>query len=142
MIEIISELNPDWWTGRFKGREGLLPSNHVQKLTKATPLTSPPPPPPPPDAVPSSLETKSNGPQPPAYQPPTYAGGFISPPLPPQQSPPYLFRNASFAGSPTSPVWYQGGAQFVAPLSIAHNPNAGPPTHRPDQPAFLRPGYG
>ena len=33
IIEIVEENNPDWWTGRFQGREGLFPSNYVEKLT-------------------------------------------------------------------------------------------------------------
>ncbi|KDQ14338.1 hypothetical protein BOTBODRAFT_32805 [Botryobasidium botryosum FD-172 SS1] len=44
VIDIIDESNPDWWTGRLNGREGMFPSNHVEKV--ATPVRSPPPPPP------------------------------------------------------------------------------------------------
>jgi LAS seventeen-binding protein 1/2 len=32
IIDIIEETNDDWWTGRVHGREGLFPSNHVEKL--------------------------------------------------------------------------------------------------------------
>jgi len=32
IIEIVSEDNADWWTGRARGREGLFPSNYVEKL--------------------------------------------------------------------------------------------------------------
>ena len=32
VIEIISETNPDWWTGKLKGRQGLFPSNYVERL--------------------------------------------------------------------------------------------------------------
>lgn len=32
VIEIIEETNADWWTGRFNGKQGLLPANHVEKL--------------------------------------------------------------------------------------------------------------
>lgn len=32
IIEITEETNPDWWTGRFQGREGIFPSNYVEKL--------------------------------------------------------------------------------------------------------------
>ncbi|KAF5342321.1 hypothetical protein D9611_001492 [Ephemerocybe angulata] len=32
IIEIIEETNADWWKGRFNGREGLVPSNYVQKI--------------------------------------------------------------------------------------------------------------
>lgn len=32
IIEIIDETNADWWKGRFKGKEGLFPSNYVQRV--------------------------------------------------------------------------------------------------------------
>jgi len=32
VIDIVDETNMDWWTGRNKGRQGLFPSNYVQKL--------------------------------------------------------------------------------------------------------------
>ena len=32
VIDIVEETNTDWWTGRNKGRQGLFPSNYVQKL--------------------------------------------------------------------------------------------------------------
>lgn len=38
IIEIVAEDNEDWWKGRINGREGLFPSNYVEKL--ATPATS------------------------------------------------------------------------------------------------------
>jgi len=31
-IEIVKEVNSDWWEGRTKGRQGLFPSNYVEKL--------------------------------------------------------------------------------------------------------------
>ncbi|KAJ6612278.1 SH3 domain-containing protein [Mycena sp. CBHHK59/15] len=40
MIEIVAETNTDWWvlwTGRHNGREGLFPSNYVEKLPSAAP---------------------------------------------------------------------------------------------------------
>ncbi|EJD06664.1 SH3-domain-containing protein [Fomitiporia mediterranea MF3/22] len=36
IIEIIEETNPDWWTGKINGKQGLLPSNHVEKLPADT----------------------------------------------------------------------------------------------------------
>lgn len=32
IIEIVSETNVDWWTGKLNGRQGLFPSNYVEKL--------------------------------------------------------------------------------------------------------------
>lgn len=33
VIDVIEETNADWWTGRSRGKEGLFPSNYVQKLS-------------------------------------------------------------------------------------------------------------
>jgi hypothetical protein len=35
IIEIVEETNADWWKGRFNGRDGLFPSNYVEKITTA-----------------------------------------------------------------------------------------------------------
>lgn len=32
IIDIVDETNADWWTGRNRGKQGLFPSNYVQKL--------------------------------------------------------------------------------------------------------------
>ena len=32
VIDVVEETNGDWWTGRNKGKQGLFPSNYVQKL--------------------------------------------------------------------------------------------------------------
>ncbi|KAG9128390.1 hypothetical protein FRC07_014804 [Ceratobasidium sp. 392] len=32
IIQIVKEENADWWTGRLNGKEGMFPSNHVEKL--------------------------------------------------------------------------------------------------------------
>ena len=32
-IDIVEETNADWWTGRNRGKQGLFPSNYVQKLS-------------------------------------------------------------------------------------------------------------
>ncbi|KAK2460947.1 hypothetical protein APHAL10511_007417 [Amanita phalloides] len=36
-IEIVEETNADWWTGKVKGKQGLFPSNYVEKGTTTTP---------------------------------------------------------------------------------------------------------
>ncbi|KIK96568.1 hypothetical protein PAXRUDRAFT_138178 [Paxillus rubicundulus Ve08.2h10] len=40
MIEIVAEKNGDWWLGRVRGKEGLFPSNHVEKVQSASPTTA------------------------------------------------------------------------------------------------------
>jgi len=37
VIDIIEETNTDWWTGSNRGKQGLFPSNYVQKLPPETP---------------------------------------------------------------------------------------------------------
>ncbi|KAF9485180.1 hypothetical protein BDN70DRAFT_903259 [Pholiota conissans] len=32
IIEIVEETNADWWTGKFRGKQGLFPSTYVEKL--------------------------------------------------------------------------------------------------------------
>lgn len=41
VIDIVEETNADWWTGRNKGRQGLFPSNYVQKLQAPEPPQQP-----------------------------------------------------------------------------------------------------
>lgn len=37
VIEIVAETNADWWEGKIHGKQGLFPSNHVEKLS--SPIT-------------------------------------------------------------------------------------------------------
>lgn len=43
MVEIVSEKNEDWWLGRARGKEGLFPSNYVEKVESAVPVPAPAP---------------------------------------------------------------------------------------------------
>jgi len=36
-IDIVEEINADWWSGRNRGKRGLFPSNYVQKLPPEAP---------------------------------------------------------------------------------------------------------
>lgn len=46
IIDVLNETNVDWWEGRFNGRVGLFPSNHVEKTTSfgfpSTSMKAPP----------------------------------------------------------------------------------------------------
>ncbi|TFK50033.1 SH3-domain-containing protein [Heliocybe sulcata] len=90
IIEIISETNPDWWTGRFNGRQGLFPANYVEKLDS----TSSPASPPFPSRSPYPQEPKGYSSSPgPGYQasyppPGPPAGGYYAPPPAPYN--PYM----------------------------------------------------
>ncbi|CAA7266888.1 unnamed protein product [Cyclocybe aegerita] len=33
IIEIVDETNPDWWTGRVHGKQGIFPSAYVERIT-------------------------------------------------------------------------------------------------------------
>ncbi|TEB34722.1 SH3-domain-containing protein [Coprinellus micaceus] len=37
IIEVLAETNTDWWLGKLHGREGLLPSTYVERLSAAAP---------------------------------------------------------------------------------------------------------
>ncbi|KAJ7284620.1 SH3 domain-containing protein [Mycena rebaudengoi] len=66
MIEIVAETNSDWWTGRFNGRQGLFPSNYVEKQTPSS--SAPSAPYQTRDAYPS--QNQPSFPSQPTYQPP------------------------------------------------------------------------
>ncbi|KAI9440126.1 SH3-domain-containing protein [Lactarius indigo] len=43
VIEIVAETNTDWWTGKTNGKQGLFPSNYVEKIPgSASPPSYPP----------------------------------------------------------------------------------------------------
>ncbi|KAI0297267.1 SH3 domain-containing protein [Multifurca ochricompacta] len=43
IIDIVAETNTDWWTGRLNGKQGLFPSNYVEKIpASASPPSYPP----------------------------------------------------------------------------------------------------
>lgn len=42
IIEVTEETNADWWTGRFNGKQGLFPSNHVEKIPSSASVLAAP----------------------------------------------------------------------------------------------------
>ncbi|KAL0575084.1 hypothetical protein V5O48_006887 [Marasmius crinis-equi] len=110
IIEIVAETNKDWWTGRNNGREGLFPSNYVEKLP---PMGLPPKP----ERGPSTYNNYGHpsGPPPPSHAPVPHYAPPPGPPGPPGPgyAPPYR-----------PPMGYQGPPppqQYHAP------PYASPP---------------
>ncbi|KAH8109590.1 hypothetical protein DFH11DRAFT_1627110 [Phellopilus nigrolimitatus] len=87
IIELISETNPDWWTGKFNGRQGLFPSNYVEKIDSRVP----PSPGRSPIPVPAPMGRSSFSPAP----------HYTSPP-PPSHSP---FPSPGAYGGPPAPAW-------------------------------------
>ncbi|KAH9974840.1 hypothetical protein BJV74DRAFT_863315 [Russula compacta] len=101
IIEVVAETNTDWWTGRVNGKQGLFPSNYVEKISPSiSPPSYPPPsearrvsPTPPPvtyqSSPPAPYQPVYNGPPQGGYQPPPpqpynpYTGPPMQPP--PQQ---------------------------------------------------------
>lgn len=81
MFEIITETNANWWTGRHNGKQGLFPSNYVEKINH--PVSSP--------QLKDASQSVSQGrnfPSPsyaPQYQPPVAAPVVYQPPPPNQQ---------------------------------------------------------
>ncbi|KAK7691117.1 hypothetical protein QCA50_006220 [Cerrena zonata] len=43
IVEIVDETNADWWTGKCRGRQGLFPSNHVEKINTPGAVSAPAP---------------------------------------------------------------------------------------------------
>ncbi|KAJ7039552.1 SH3 domain-containing protein [Mycena alexandri] len=88
-IEIVTETNADWWTGRYNGKQGLFPSNYVEKLPPSVPSPGPPYQPP------SGPQGPYSGPG--GYQPPS--GGY-QPVYNPPSGPPQGGQYNSYDGSP------------------------------------------
>ncbi|KAJ4480115.1 SH3-domain-containing protein [Lentinula aciculospora] len=111
IIEIVQETNNDWWTGRYNGREGLFPSNYVEKLPPSSPLSRPPPPPvarnnssgtpaapnPTYPAYPLPGGPPPPGPGPSGYGPPLPSGYYQTPP------PPQGYNSYSYSPTPPPP---------------------------------------
>ncbi|KAJ3822569.1 SH3 domain-containing protein [Lentinula raphanica] len=92
IIEIVQETNPDWWTGRFKGREGLFPATYVEKLPPSSPLNHSRPLGSPAAPNPTYSYAPPTGPPGPGsngYGPPP--SGYYQSPPPPQGYSPYPY---------------------------------------------------
>ncbi|KAJ6570226.1 SH3 domain-containing protein [Mycena vulgaris] len=125
-IEIVAETNLDWWTGRHNGRQGLFPSNYVEKL--------PPPAPPSPyqtrDSYPSNPAMPSFPNQPPYQSPTVYSA-------PGYQPPPIGGYQPMYQQTPPGPQ--QMGGQYNSysygpPPPVAQPPQVPVPAAPPDQP--------
>ncbi|KIK62595.1 hypothetical protein GYMLUDRAFT_42056 [Collybiopsis luxurians FD-317 M1] len=135
IIEIVQETNPDWWTGRHKGREGLFPSNYVEKLPpRSTPSKRAPPPP-----VPNARAGTSRSPSsyrplgtpvapqpsyPQSYPPPggpPPPGAYGPPPTGYYQPPPPPMGGYGSYGPPPGPVPVMVSAS-APPAPIADDP--------------------
>ncbi|KAI0749882.1 SH3 domain-containing protein [Daedaleopsis nitida] len=88
-VEIVDETNTDWWTGKCRGKQGLFPSNHVEKFDGARSAASPPPPaaspmfmPMMPVAGPTSYYTPPPGPPQPYGMPEKAPAYQYTPPAP------------------------------------------------------------
>ncbi|KAH9958574.1 SH3 domain-containing protein [Russula dissimulans] len=99
IIEVVAETNSDWWTGKVNGKEGIFPSNYVEKIPQPAGPPSYPLPGevrgPSPAVSPAPPQSGPPAPYQPAYHGPP-PGGYQSQPLqpynqymgPPSQPPP------------------------------------------------------
>ncbi|KAG5637029.1 hypothetical protein H0H81_006024 [Sphagnurus paluster] len=117
IIDIVSENNPEWWTGRLNGRQGIFPSNYVERL--------PPPQGPPPGPQGPAPVSYGEKPYPPPGTPGGYTPSYYSPP--PGYPPPNVYQG------PPPPQGPQGYAPYGGP------PPPGPPAQQPVQTAPPQP---
>ncbi|KAI9066124.1 SH3-domain-containing protein [Trametes sanguinea] len=88
-IEIIEETNPDWWTGKCRGKQGLFPSNYVEMLDTGRSV-----PPPPAPVMPMPTSSYNSAPPAPYGMPnepekaAMYQQSYASPPPGPMQPAP------------------------------------------------------
>ncbi|KAI0073689.1 SH3-domain-containing protein, partial [Panus rudis PR-1116 ss-1] len=107
IIEIVDETNADWWTGKCRGKQGLFPSNHVEKITSSA---SSPPPPPAPVPVPTAAPWGSGPVSMPYAQPQPY--GYEQPaPQYQNEKPAYRPFGAAYHGADVPPP--AGGGNSV-----------------------------
>ncbi|EAU85585.1 hypothetical protein CC1G_06298 [Coprinopsis cinerea okayama7 len=85
IVDIISETNADWWTGRYNGKTGLFPSAYVSRVPNGPPV------------VPGNSPAHMGGPRyPPGIRPyPPATPTYTAPPYPPPAQPPYNPPNNS-----------------------------------------------
>ncbi|EIW84030.1 SH3-domain-containing protein [Coniophora puteana RWD-64-598 SS2] len=132
IIEIVSETNAEWWTGRLHGKQGTIPANHVEKLS-GTPTSRAPPPPPAARDRDTYYEPKYSSPGPPApYSPGPPMGYHQPPPGPPMLYGPPPGPPMNYQGPPPGPPMYQPPAAGPPPNG-AYNPYM-PPASAPPAP--------
>ncbi|KAJ7746614.1 hypothetical protein B0H16DRAFT_1320819 [Mycena metata] len=121
-IEIVAETNADWWTGRHNGKQGLFPSNYVEKLPPSGPSPY------------QARESYSGNPSmpsfpsQPAYQPPS------GPPYQPPSGPQGPYSGPGY--QPLGPGYQPPGQGYQPPgggyqppsggYQPAYNPPSGP----------------
>ncbi|RDB16663.1 Class E vacuolar protein-sorting machinery protein HSE1 [Hypsizygus marmoreus] len=133
-IDIIAETNPDWWTGTLHGKQGLFPSNYVEKIPGSAA------PPPPPQSAYTSPPPTSTPYGPPASTP---YGASATTPYGPQGS---MEKVSSPPGYPSygyqPPSGYQGPppqGQGYLPYSSAPPPMGPTPQPESQSPAEQQP---
>jgi len=107
IVEIVDETNADWWTGKCRGKQGLFPSNHVEKIAASASSPAPATAPVPTHAV--------HAPPPSSYSPPAWTPGPPMPSMSMPSQPPYPLaydneKNAPYPpyGAPPPPGPYGG----------------------------------
>ncbi|KLO13480.1 SH3-domain-containing protein [Schizopora paradoxa] len=137
-IDIISEDNPDWWTGRVSGttREGLIPANYLEKISPPQSNIRSSSPNPPRNSMISFPSSNSSFPPSPASNPPRYAPPSGPPPPEQQwQTPPPHWQapppQSYYSPPPPGPIMNDKVGMYapppMAPIQVMQAPLAPPP---------------
>jgi len=130
IIEVIAETNADWWTGRVNGKQGLFPSNYVEKVP-ASPPSYPPPnevrgvsPAPAPvpyhSGPPAPYQPVYNGPPPGGYQSPSPQpyNPYLGPPMQPQPQTAVVEAQPAQPAQPAKPSRMGGMGRLLATSAV------------------------
>ena len=119
-IEIVEETNADWWTGRARGKQGLFPSNYVEKIGAPSPA--------PPSAYKSASPAPYNNASPAPYNNSSPAP-YKAPPYQPAYQPTYQ-------APPPGPPQAQYMPYNAGSVSMQAPPPQQPPAEEPKKSKF------
>jgi len=127
IIEIVAQTNADWWTGKINGKQGLFPSNYVEKIPGHAGHFSPPSYPPPRDTPSPAYHNGPPAQYQPAYNGPPQ-GGYLSqspqpynpypPSYPPSQPQPPQQVAVQQAQPPAKPNRFGGLGTVLATSAV------------------------
>ncbi|THH27389.1 hypothetical protein EUX98_g6798 [Antrodiella citrinella] len=112
IVEIVDETNADWWTGKCRGKQGLFPSNHVEKIASSNSI--PPP----------AASHAVHAPPPSSYASPSWTSGPPMPSMTMPSQPSYSsYNNEKSApyppyGAPAPPGPGYGGPNYGGPQQV------------------------
>ncbi|GAA6024198.1 hypothetical protein JCM11491_001281 [Sporobolomyces phaffii] len=119
VIDIVEEVNNDWWKGRLHGQTGLFPSNHVERIANSSNRAPPPPPPAP-------AHSQSNGPYDVGHPQPSQSSFSSGPPM-------------SSYGVPPPPPPHQGQYAYQTPQNYSQSNYSDKQAYQPPPPQHFNP---